>query len=65
MKPIEPIELLLRQLKEYVEKNSFILVKQEASKQFMPSRGMSIRVDAERAKRLSVKPYVERRGANG
>ena len=100
------------QLKQYVEKNSFILVEREASRRFMASRGMSmdmltnvilslepedcfdgpeadrdprfakkwtvaefspmfrgeqlylkmsIRVDAERAKCLSVKAYIEKR----
>ena len=116
MKPAALIELFLRQLKQYVEKNSFILVEREANEQFMASRGMSmdmlknvilslrpedcfdgpeadrdpryagkwtvaefsptyhgellylkmsIRVDAERAKCLSVKAYVERRDADG
>lgn len=112
MKSAAFIELYLLQLKEFVEKNSFILVDREASRQFMASRGMSIstltdvilslnpedcfdgpepdrdprfsdkwtvaefapkyqgetlylkmsiRVDNERAKCLSVKAYVERR----
>lgn len=115
MKPAAFIEFFLRQLKQYVEKNSFILVDREASKQFMASMGMSmdmltnvilslrpedcfdgpeadrdpryadkwtvaefaptyrgkllylkmsIRIDAERAKCLSVKAYVERRDAD-
>ena len=115
MKPVALIELFLRQLKQYVEKNSFILVEREANKRFMASmdmsmdmltdviltlkpedcfdgpeadrdpryadkwtvaefsptyRGellylkMSIRVDTERAKCLSVKSYVERRDAD-
>ena len=42
MNPAAFIELFLRQLKQYVEKNSFILVDREASKQFMASRGMSM-----------------------
>ncbi|WP_172136212.1 hypothetical protein [Adlercreutzia sp. ZJ473] len=112
MKPTALIELFLRQLKQYVEKNSFVLVDREVSKRFLASRGMSmdmltdvilslkpedcfdgpeadrdprfadkwtvaefspiyrgellylkmsIRVDVERAKCLSVKAYVERR----
>ena len=116
MKPKAFIELYLRQLKEFVEKNSFILVDREATRQFMADRGMSmgmltdvilslkpedcfdgpeadrdpkyantwtvaefapeyrdeklylkmsIRVDVERAKCLSVKAYVERRNADG
>ena len=111
MKPAASIELFLRQLKLFVERNSFVLVNREASKRFMASRGMSmdmltsiilslrpedcfdgteadrdprcaekwtvaefsptyrgellylkmsIRVDAERAKCLSVKAFVER-----
>ena len=115
MKPPAFIDLFLRQLKQYVEKNSFILVEREASEQFMASRGMSvdmltdiilslkpeecfdgpepdrdpryadkwtvaefsptyngellylkmsIRVDVERAKCLSVKAYVERSNAD-
>ena len=111
MKPAASIELFLSQLKQFVEKNSFILVNRESTMQFMASRGMSmgtltevilslkpencfdgpepdrdpryankwtvaefspnyqgeklylkmsIRVDAERAKCLSVKAYVER-----
>lgn len=115
MKPAAFIELFLRQLKHYVEKNSFILADREASKQYMASRGMSmetltnvilsltsedcfdgpeadrdpryadkwtvaefspsyqgellylkmsIRVDVERAKCLSVKAYVERRNTD-
>lgn len=115
MKPKASIELFLRQLKQFVEKNSFILVEREASKQFMARRGMSIemlrglilslepadcfdgpkpdrdpryaekwtiaefsptylgeqiylkmsiRIDIERAKCLSVKAYVERRDTN-
>lgn len=109
------IELYLRQLKAFVEKNSFILVEREATKQFMASKGMSmgmltdiilslgpedcfdgpeadrdprfadkwtvaefapdylgerlylkmsIRVDVERAKCLSVKTYIERGDAD-
>lgn len=42
MKPKASIGLFLRQLKQFVEKNSFILVEREASKQFMATRGMSI-----------------------
>ena len=112
MKPTALIELFLLQLKQYVEKNSFILVEREASRRFMASRGMSmdmltnvilslepedcfdgpeadrdprfakkwtvaefspmfrgeqlnlkmsIRVDTERAKCLSVKAYIEKR----
>ena len=115
MKPHAFIELFLRQIKQYVEKNSFILVKREATREFMSNRGMSmdaltdlilslepgdcfdgpepdrdpryaekwtvaefaptykgeilylkmsIRVDVERAKCLSVKAYVERRDAD-
>ena len=115
MKPAAFIELFLRQLKQFVEKNSFILVDREATRQFMASKGvsmgtltdiilslkpedcfdgpepdrdplyadkwtvaefapdyqgetlylkMSIRVDVERAKCLSVKAYVERRAAD-
>ena len=115
MKPRALIELYLRQLKEFVEKNSFILVDREATRRFMADRGMSmgmlkdvilslkpedcfdgpeadrdskyadkwtvaefapgyrdetlylkmsIRVDIERAKCLSVKAYVERRDAD-
>ena len=41
MKPVSLIELFLRLLKQYVEKNSFILVDRKASLQFMASRGMS------------------------
>ncbi|MBQ3338088.1 MAG: hypothetical protein IJG82_00580 [Atopobiaceae bacterium] len=113
MKPRASIELFLHHLKLFVEKNSFILVDREASKQFLASRGMcvsmltvviltlspddcfdgpepdrdprfaekwtvaefsptylgerlylkmSIRIDAKRAKCLSVKAYVEERG---
>lgn len=112
MKPEAFIELYLRKLKEFVNKNSFILVDREATKRFMASRGMSmamltdvilaleskdcfdgpepdrdpryadkwtvaefapmyqgemiylkmsIRMDVERAKCLSVKAYIERR----
>lgn len=115
MKPTAFIELYLHKLKEFVEKNSFILVEREATKQFMASRGMSmnsltdvilslspedcfdgpeadrdpryaekwtvaefspdyrgetlylkmsIRMDAERVKCLSVKAYVEKRDAD-
>ena len=109
------IELFLRQLKLFVEKNSIIIVKREASVQFLASRGVSargleeiilnlttadcfdgpepdrdpryadkwtvaefaplflgerlylkvsIRTDVERAKCLSVKAYMERRGSD-
>ncbi len=115
MKATAFIELFLRELKRFVEKNSFILVNREASRQFMASRGMSvsmltdvilslrpedcfdgpeadrdsrfadkwtvaefsptyrgemlylkmsIRMDAERAKCLSVKAYVKRKHGN-
>lgn len=115
MKPVALIELFLRQLKQFVEKHSFILVDREATEQFMASRGMSmdmltevilslkpedcfdgpeadrdpryagkwtvaefapiydgellylkmsIRIDVERAKCLSVKAYVEKRDAH-
>lgn len=37
------IELFLRQLKLFVEKNSIIIVKREASVQFLASRGVSAR----------------------
>ena len=36
------IELFLIQLKQFVEKNSFILVPRDVSKEFMASRGMSM-----------------------
>lgn len=116
MKPTALIELYLFHLKQFVEKNSFILVDREATREFMASRGMSmdmlkdvilsltsrdcfdgpepdrdpkyaekwtvaefdpvyqaeklylklsVRMDAERVKCLSVKAYVERRDANG
>ena len=42
MKPPALIKLFLRQLKQFVKKNSFILVEREASKEFMASRGMSM-----------------------
>lgn len=42
MRPTAFIKLYLRQLKEFVEKNSFILVDREATRQFMASRGMSM-----------------------
>lgn len=42
MKPAASIKLFLRQLKQYVEKHSFILADREASKRFMASRGMSM-----------------------
>lgn len=42
MKPPALIELFLRQLKQYVEQNSFVLVDREASRGFMASRGMSM-----------------------
>ena len=42
MKPPALIKLFLRQLKQFVEKNSFILVEREASREFMASRGMSM-----------------------
>ncbi len=115
MRPTAFIKLYLRQLKEFVEKNSFILVDREATRQFMASRGismgmltdvilslkpedcfdgpeadrdpkyakewtvaefapdyhgetlylkMSIRIDAERVKCLSVKAYIGRRDAD-
>lgn len=115
MKPTASIDLFLRLLKQFVEKNSFVLVDREATRQFMASRSMSmdmltnvilslrpedcfdgpeadrdpryadkwtvaefspthrgellylkmsIRVDVERAKCLSVKAYVERRDAD-
>lgn len=42
MKPPAFIELFLHRLKEDVEKNSFILVDREATREFMSSRGMSM-----------------------
>ncbi|MEE1274625.1 MAG: hypothetical protein UHI81_09025 [Olegusella sp.] len=42
MKPRTSIELFLRQLKQFVEQNSFILIDRQASKQFMASRGMTM-----------------------
>ena len=42
MKPPALIELFLRQPKQFVEKNSCILVEREASREFMASRGMSM-----------------------
>lgn len=42
MKPTAAVELFLRQLKRYVEKNSFILVNREATREFMASRSMSM-----------------------
>lgn len=42
MKPPALIKLFLRQFKQFVEKNSFILVEREASREFMASRGMSM-----------------------
>ena len=42
MKSPALIELFLIQLKQFVEKNSFILVTRDASKEFMASRDMSM-----------------------
>lgn len=42
MKSPALIELFLIQLKQFVEKNSFILAPRDASKEFMASRGMSM-----------------------
>lgn len=42
MKPTSLIRLYLLNLKQFVEKNSFILVDREATKEFMASRGMSM-----------------------
>ena len=42
MKSPALIELFLIQLKQFVEKNSFILVPRDASKEFMASRDISM-----------------------
>ena len=42
MKSPALIELFLIQLKQFVEKNSFILVPRDASLRFMAARGMSM-----------------------
>ena len=54
MKPIASIELFLRQLKNFVEKNSFVLVDRKASMQLMADRGMLL--DTLRDVILSVRP---------